>query len=174
MHLDSANAKILEAQNADVTELQSSPPLLRWTQLDRALPLPLNLGDPMTEFMLKVSELAKIDQEVLRISGLKLNRYLLKIDLREIGSFSREELAAGVNLAIYPTPMEQQARELDAIEAKRTRLDESRFLLVDEGLGVAKDRSAAGTLETADEELERAQRAKAFPIPHTFELIAQQ
>lgn len=174
VHLDSASAKTLEAKNADVTELQSSPTLLRWTQLDHALPLPLNLDDPMTQFMLKVSDLAKIDQQVLRISGLKLNRYLLKIDLREIASFTREELAAGVNLAVYPTPMEQQARELDAIEAKRTRLDEARFLLADEGLGVANDRSAAGTLEAADEELERAQRTKAFPVPHTFELIAQQ
>jgi hypothetical protein len=55
--------------------------------------------------------------------------YTLTIDDRVIGYLSREQLAAGVNLAMYATPMQSQAGEVDGIEQQRIRLDEANFIL---------------------------------------------
>jgi hypothetical protein len=43
---------------------------LRWTQLDEALPLPLDLNDAMTTVLLKVSEIEQLDRQLMRIRVL--------------------------------------------------------------------------------------------------------
>jgi hypothetical protein len=50
-----------------------------------------------------------LDSETLQVSGLGESNYSLKIDGRPIGTFSRAQLAQGINLAMFDTPMMQQA-----------------------------------------------------------------
>ena len=173
VQLDADSEKVLDAQNAAVTGIQRTLTGLRWTQLDRSLPLPLNLSDPMMQFLLKISDLGSVDQQMLRLQGLKAPRYTLKIDGARVASFTREELAAGVNLAFYPTPMENQAKDVDWIEVRRTKLDEARFMLIGEGLNVEGSGEAAKTLELAQAAMAREQREKAQPKAHAFELAAE-
>lgn len=50
-----------------------------------------------------------LDSEMLQVSGLKDASYQLAIDGKTVGTFGREQLAHGINLAKYDTPMMDQA-----------------------------------------------------------------
>ena len=173
VHFDAAKGEVVNAQNTNVTGLERYSDGLRWTQIDQALPLPLNLNDGMIQFLLKISNLANIDQQVLQVSGLSATNYTLTIDAKKVASFTREELTAGVNLALYPTPMESQARDVDYSEVRRAKLDEARFMITSEGLKVAGTDAAAKTLDLAQDEIAHDQREKAQPKSHTFELVPE-
>jgi hypothetical protein len=51
----------------------------------------------------------QLDAEILKVGGLQAPSYSLAIDGESVARFSREQLAAGVNLAEYETPMMDQA-----------------------------------------------------------------
>ena len=57
----------------------------------------------------RASDLESLDQEPLVVTGLASGRFELKIDGQSVGTFSDAELAKGVNLARYRTPMVWQA-----------------------------------------------------------------
>ncbi|MGA2807357.1 MAG: SGNH/GDSL hydrolase family protein [Terracidiphilus sp.] len=168
--LDALQGKATAIENAQVAGLTVKEGSVQWTQTDNALPLPLPLDDAMIRFVLGISNLADMDREMLRVDGLPAARYSLKIDGQTIASFTREECAGGVNLALYNTPMESQAKGVDGIELERTRLDEAHFILAVEDPKVAGDADATKTMEAKDAVLQAEQRKEAQPKPHRFEL----
>jgi lysophospholipase L1-like esterase len=168
--IDASHAKVMTSQNTRLEDLAMKDGKLHWTQTDDALPLPLNLEDPMIRFVLSVSDLAAMDQQTLRVEGLPAANYTLKIDDRAVDSFSREQLAAGVNLALYSTSMQSQAKEVDSLEQKRARLDETHFILAIEKPQVDRANSASEVMRAQDEEFAKQQRKSAQPQPHHFEL----
>lgn len=168
--IDAARQKPVAAENSAIAELSSKDGSLRWTQTDNALPLPLPLDDGMIQFVLGLSSLADLDRQMLRVEGLTASRYTVGIDGREVASFTREQLAVGVNLALYPTPMVSQAKGVDGIELKRSRLDEARFLTAIENPAALKKDDATRDLQAEDAALAEEQRKAAQPKPHHFEL----
>ena len=54
----------------------------------------------------------KLDAETLKVTGLQSANYALKIDGNTVGTFSKGQLAQGINLARYDTPMMQQANKV--------------------------------------------------------------
>jgi lysophospholipase L1-like esterase len=170
VQLDAALGKVTATENAQVSDLTVKDGTLHWTQTDNALPLPLQLDDGMIQFVLSSSNLEAMDQQLLRVNGLPAARYALEIDGKRIASFTREELATGVNLALYATPMENQAKGVDGIEIKRTRLDEARFLLAIEDPKPDGDADALRALQAKDAMLAEEQSKLAQPKPHRFEL----
>ncbi len=170
VQLDATTAKAVAAENTQVSDLTVKDGRLQWTQTDNALPLPLHLDDAMIQYVLGISGLEAMDQQLLRVNGLPATRYTLEIDGTKIASFPLEQLAAGVNLAIYATPMENQAKGVDGIEIKRTRLDEVHFLLAIEDPKAGDNAGALKALEAKDAALAGEQRKLAQPKPHRFEL----
>ena len=168
VHLDAAKGQLLTTENAQVTDLTLRDGSVSWTQIDHALPLPLPLYDGTTQFVLAASELAEMDQQMLRVEGLNADTYTLKIDEHTIGSFTREQLSAGINLALLATPMENQAKDVDGIERTRMRLDETVFNLVIETPKVEGAAEAAKTIRLKDAALAEEQRKAAQPKPHRF------
>jgi lysophospholipase L1-like esterase len=66
--------------------------------------------NPVAALVTKLSGMYEaLDAETLRVSGLEGNSYVFKIDGHMVGTFSREQLADGINLARYDTPMMEQA-----------------------------------------------------------------
>ncbi len=66
--------------------------------------------NPVAALVTKLSGMYEaLDNETLRVSGLDKSEYTLKIDGQPVGTFSREQLAHGINLARYDTPMMDQA-----------------------------------------------------------------
>ena len=170
LQLDVATKKVAAKENTQIADLEVGESELHWTQTDNALPLPLSLDDGLIQFVLGVSELAAIDQQLLFVTGLPAARYTLKMDEKKIATFTREQLSSGVNLALYATPMESEAKGVDGIEQKRMRLDEARFLLVIEDPTVANAAEATSAIEAKDAALAAEQRKLAQPKPHRFEL----
>jgi lysophospholipase L1-like esterase len=73
---------------------------------------PLNSStiNPVAAMVTRLSKMYQdLDSETLRVSGLNGSRYALKIDGQGVGTFSKDQLAHGINLAKYDTPMMDQA-----------------------------------------------------------------
>ncbi len=69
--------------------------------------------DPAAALIVRLSGFyGALDREPLQVEGLKTGRYELKINGTPVGTFSAEQLHAGVNLAEYHTPMMDQARQV--------------------------------------------------------------
>jgi lysophospholipase L1-like esterase len=172
VQLDATETRVLSSQNAQVTDLTFKDGTITWTQLDNALPLPLPLHNGMIQFVLETSNLSALDRQMLRVDNLRAEHHTLKIDGRVIGSFTREQLASGVNLALLSTPMESQAKDVDGIEEERARLDQAVFNLAIEDPKVDGEAEAARVIRVKDAALAEEQRKAAQPKPHRFELAA--
>jgi lysophospholipase L1-like esterase len=170
LQIDAATGKTVTVDNTQVTDLKLADGKLQWTQTDNALPLPLPLDDGMIQFVLSVTDLAAMDQQLLRVNGLPAARYALGIDGHKIATFTREQLASGVNLALLATPMQSQAKGVDGIEIKRTKLDEVHFILAIDDPKAAHAAEAVSAIEEKDAGLVAEQRKLARPKPHQFEL----
>ncbi len=130
--IDSTNSSVTESERTQVSGVSNLHHRLSWDQLDQALPLPFNLDNPLMNFVLRVSDLANWDQEVLRVNGLSAGEYELSIDGKAAGRFSSSQLGTGVNLALLETPMWQQARDYDDALAQRSSLEDAAFILMAE------------------------------------------
>ena len=173
VRVDAAQAKVTATERTAITDLAVKDGQVRWTQKDEALPLPLELHDGMIQFVLEIGNLASMDRQMMRVEGLTAARYTLKIDGHAVGTFKREELAAGVNLALYPTPMQGQAKGVDGLEQKRARLNEASFILGIEEPKAAGSDDAVKAIEAKDAALAEEQRKEAQPKPHAFELLVE-
>lgn len=171
--LDAARTEIANQQNTTVSGLSATDTGLRWTQLDRALPLPLELNNRMTQFLLEISDIASLDRQMLRVTGLSAAAYMLEIDGKRIGTFSRQELAQGVNLAMYSTPMEQQAKSIDWTAQDRAKLSGTRFDLMFEGDKIPGEANAVRVLDALDEKMIDGEYKTAQPKPHMFTLTEE-
>jgi hypothetical protein len=114
-----------------------------------------------------------MDQEILRVDHLTAARYALKIDGRNVARFDRSQLEQGVNLALYDTPMEGQARGVDGSEQKRMRLEDTHFIVVQEGPQLPDEAGMNKALDEKDAMLSADQRNNAQPKAHVFELDPQ-
>ncbi|HZU25070.1 MAG TPA: SGNH/GDSL hydrolase family protein, partial [Bryobacteraceae bacterium] len=105
------------ADHAQVTELSAASGLA-WTQLDDALPLPFaawNKGknDGPLSLVFNSSDVTEaLNEEGLRVTGLKDGVYSLKIDGEDAGTFNNDRLAQGINLGLLSTPMAKQAKKV--------------------------------------------------------------
>jgi len=72
--------------------------------------MPVDMNDPVVALAVNSSDFVQaLNQQPLKVTGLRAERYRLLIDLIEVGVFTREQLAEGINLAMLPTPMAKQA-----------------------------------------------------------------
>jgi len=120
----------------------------------------------MTPMLLGVSDLAQLDQEILHVESLIPGQYDLLIDGKAVAAFTRDELQHGVNLALFKTPMLEQARDIDSREDQRVALDHARFILsadvkLGSHSGVAED-----ALNQASDELAATILKDLDPKPH--------
>lgn len=171
--LDAAKGTVLEGEHAHVSVLEQKSTGLSWTQLDDALPLPLPLENEMMQFVLDISDLSAMDQQILQVSGLPQQRYSLKIDGKAIASFSREQLTKGINLALFPTPMGNQAKDVDGLERERSELDEAVFLLTINDSKSAVDPATIKSIDAKNASKLEEQRKACKPLSHRFELVAE-
>ena len=167
------DGKVEEAYNASVTEVRVEQGRIAWKQMDGALPLPLELNDPFTGFLFKVSDLERMDRQLLHLNGLAMPRYTLSIDGQKVGSFTREELSEGINLATLQTPMEQQAKAIDWAADDRAKLSGTRFNLLTENAAIPSRQEALAALDALDHRMIALEYENAQPKAHVFELDAE-
>jgi lysophospholipase L1-like esterase len=174
VELNAGTASIISAQRTSVIGLTSGVTGLKWEQKDEALPLPLDLNDSLMQMVLRLTDLASLDQQTLRVTGLKPGKYNLLIDQRKIpGPFSSEQLSAGINLALMPTPMVSQAREVSGTLDNRSKLEQADFFLRVETSASGKD-CASQSLSEGEQDYNRKVRENLVIKQHQFEIAPLQ
>ena len=168
--LRATDAALTGSERTAVSDLKKSSSGLEWTQLDEALPLPLDFNNAMTTLLLQISDIGDIDRQMLRVDGLAPGNYDLKIDGKPIASFSSAELQNGVNLALLKTPMLEQSREIASKEEERAEFDRAQFALSSNVKRIATTGIAGSTLRAAQDDLDAEARKELSPKPHHFEL----
>ncbi len=172
--LDAVHAKVSSAQKADITQLTRTSGGVTWSQLDASLPLPLDLGDVLTQILIKSSDIAQLDRQTLQVRGLNEGTYTLLIDGKSIASYTQQQLATGVNLALLDTPMEQQARSVDWDGGeRRAKLSATRLSLKAQTPAIAGREDAVRTLDALDTAMVDLEYQHAQPKIHHFELKVQ-
>jgi lysophospholipase L1-like esterase len=152
---------------------------LRWTEIDEALPLPLQ---PMAEadntgavaLALKSSDIwSALNQETLRVTGLATGHYTLRIDSKGVGEFTNAQLGEGINLAMYVTPMTEQAMTVLNLTTSHNQIHFERWRHIQVPLQDKIEPSLDGALAAMDRleaDIVRQQREASHPKPHQFEL----
>lgn len=154
------------AANTKVTAVDTQNGLA-WTQLDSALPMPLDPKDTTLALAVKSSDFMEtLNQQPLKVKGLKAGDYELAIDGEVLGSFSASQLADGINLAAMQTPMAKQAADVHALTLKRSLIHNTRWRTLQ--VPMANDplttlAPAMAALDTLDNELASHQRFTAQP-----------
>lgn len=173
VHVDAGMKPGAQVSNTEISELGKNANHLRWTQVDKALPLPFGPldTDPLMQLVLSSSDLiSALDMETLRVTSLVAGSYKLQIDGRKIGEFSAEQLATGINLALLETPMIEQARQLATDTEIRTTIDRQLFDLVVKPEDQVTPETVKQLAETEEKAIAR-QRADAHPVAHHYELL---
>jgi lysophospholipase L1-like esterase len=172
--VDAATAVVAAEFNADVTHLAKTPAGLSWTQQDHALPLPFGPldADPQTELALRSSDLiTALDQETLKVTGLAVGSYQLKIDDRLIGTYSAEKLEKGVNLALLETPMLEQSRRVAHDTDLKNGTDRPWFEMNAKSPDEIVPETLKALADASDKAAAQA-RKDALPVPHRYEIAA--
>jgi lysophospholipase L1-like esterase len=177
VEIDAVTGRATKAENSIVTDLLSGNSL-SWTQTDKALPMPLDLKDPISTLAIRSSDFVQsLDQQPLKVTGLKAANYALVIDGEEVGIFGREALTEGLNLAVLPTPMVRQAASVHALTLKHNNIHFARWRQIQlplENDPLVEKPLVLGALDSLESEIVQSQRAMAQPKPHRFELNPQQ
>jgi hypothetical protein len=178
VEINAAGPAVAKIANAQVTDLAAGE-RVSWTQMDAALPMPIDTKDEVLALALRASDFVEaMNQEPLRVTGLTAARYTLKIDGQAVGTFTKEEWAKGVNLATLPTPMAKQAAAVHDLTLRHNVVHFARWRLA----GVNLDniavpaphlKAAADALDTLEADVLVEQRAAAQPKSHKYELGAE-
>jgi lysophospholipase L1-like esterase len=168
--LNAARGEVIEKDRTTVTDVEKTATGLKWSERDDALPLPFDYNNAMIPMLLKISDLVQMDQMTLRVEALAPGRYEVLADGKTIGSFSRDELQRGVNLALYKSPMVNEARDVDWNEERRATFDLTRFVLGTEIKKTPTSAVAEDKLREAEDEFDAGARKAVDLKVHQFEL----
>lgn len=175
--LDAASRKVVRAENTRVSALTFSAGALSWSQLDAALPMPVDMSDAVIALAVRSSDFVeKLNRQPLRVTGLAEGNYELFIDGQRTGGFTAGQLAAGINLAILETPMTAQAAEVHKLTLQHTALHQTRWRAFQVPYATAADPvkkhlpAVMNALDAAEDAAVAMQRAAAQPVAHHYEL----
>jgi lysophospholipase L1-like esterase len=176
VQIDAIAVRAVRADNTEVSGLKASDGLT-WTQTDKALPMPVNMEDPVVKLAMQSSDFFRaVDWQPLKVTGLKDGQYLLKIDGQEVGIFTREQLAEGLNLAELPTPMLKQSEVVHNFTVKHNNVHAARWRELQVALGqqpLPHKAEAIEALDKVEADLVAMQRQAAQPRAYHYELLPQ-
>jgi len=178
--IDAAAGKS-ETKACTVAKLKASAASVSFERLDDALPVPvLKEWLPVLPY---VNQLKDLNWYGLKVTGLDKGKYKLEIDGKEAGTFTSEELAAGVNVGnLQAGPIYEQGQNLlKAITAKNQQVHQRfrgvlMFQAPDWLADVAAERKPAELSKRMDKinALQADIYKMAQPTPRQFELKAVQ
>lgn len=169
--IDGHAAVVQQSSNASVDHLAADGSTLRWTETENALPLAFDINNAFQQKILLLTDIQKqLNQEPLRVTGLTPGNFTLTIDDQAVGVFSAADLAGGINLAEYHTPMRDQAQRVSWSISDRIKANQVHMSMM---MNEPANASAAQTndaVEAFEDSLENRIYADAAPRPHTFTL----
>ena len=176
VEIDAASKRLVNAENATVAGLDNANGVA-WTETDSALPMPVNLNDPVVALAVRSADFVDaLDREGLKVTGLSAPRYDLKIDGEEVGTFGKQQLEEGINLAVLPTPMAKQAMAVHELTLKHNNVHFARWREVQVPLETDPSSHKQGAIDALDRlesDLIGEQRAAAQPKARHYRLTPQ-
>lgn len=178
VEIDGKGQAVVQTKATKIADLKPAAGGLSWTQLDDALPMPVDMKDAVTALAVQSSDLMQtLNQQTLKVTGLTGGKYALAIDDAPVGEFSGADLAQGVNLASLPTPMLKQAMDVHKLTLQHNDIHFRRWRQVQVPFAGSKPervQAAVKELIAALDEEEAAvvqqQRAAARPVEHRYSL----
>jgi lysophospholipase L1-like esterase len=175
--LDAASGRTVKADNTAIANFKNDK-TLTWTETDNCLPFPIDMTDPLVSLVMKSSDFIKmLNQETLQVQGLTETSYTLAIDGTVVGKFTPAELADGINLASFPTPMEVQAKQVMALTVQHNDKHFLRWRTLQVPLSVDASPEVLQALavilkvqDNQEQDIVKRQRAAAIPLPHQYTL----
>jgi len=182
IHADGTRVKLDHTEHAVVTDLANTNGSVLWTETDDALPLPFAQwqvmwgAGPAVGLVIGSSDItAALNEEPVRVSGLKDGVYSIRIDGTSIGTFTNDQLAQGVNLALLKTPMTEQAMSVYKLTTEHSDLHYDRWRHVEVPFATLPTAAAAmSSINELEASVVEKQRALAIPKPHKFEVAPLQ
>ena len=172
--IDFDNMRVEEERNTRAEHLVRNGAAFSWTQMDGSLPMPVDLKNPLVKLVLRCSGFVKaLDQEKLTVKHLSALSYVLKIDGKSVGTFTSQKLAAGINLAVLPTPMTQQAQQVHKLTLEHNDLHGAyveSIQVPSEGGSWPHRKEALKALDQLEQDMVERQRAEAQPKMHHYSL----
>jgi hypothetical protein len=115
-----------------------------------------------------------LNQQILKVHGLKRGTYSLKIDGTSIGAFNDDQLSAGINLALLKTPATDQAMKVYQLAVSHEEIHFDRWRNIQVALDedhLAQTTPAMDSLDAVDDAVAAKMREVAQPVPHQFRLV---
>ncbi len=118
INVDAKKKKTGKLVNASVEKITASAGKVEFDVLEKALPVVV--PEDARPALKMVPFMQELNQETLKVKGLKKGRYQLTIDGETVGEFDAAELKRGVNLAENAnTPQYKQSEQVTKIMAER-------------------------------------------------------
>jgi hypothetical protein len=95
--IDASAAKATAGTGCTISNVTGSPQRLEFDRLDNGLPFNRGLFFNLNFFAIPLPD--EMNRYLLKVSGLKPGKYTIDVDERALGTFTAEQLTAGVNLA---------------------------------------------------------------------------
>lgn len=171
--------RIESAQSAKVSGVSGGAEI-SWTELDDALPLPFAQWQGMwgagpVSLVIKSSDITQnLNQQILKVKGLKNGTYSLKIDGASVGAFNNEEFNAGINLALLKTPSTEQALKVYQLATSHEEIHFDQWRNVQVSLqdyNLAEAQPAIAALKSLDDAIATKMREAGRPVEHHFEIV---
>jgi lysophospholipase L1-like esterase len=180
--IDAAKPKLelKSSEHATVSDLFRDNGIA-WTELDDALPLPFAQwqdmwggGDAVGLVLASSDITATLNEEPLRVTGLKNGAYSVKIDGQSVGAFNNDELAKGINLALLKTPMTAQAMKVYELTTKREDVFHDRWRTIQVPLAdynLPQTQQVMDSMNALEKAITQQQHEAAQPKTHKFEIV---
>jgi len=170
--IDGHAGQVADAQNATVDHVERGEKgELRWTEKENSLPLIFERNNEMQSLLLDLTDIQQqLNQETLRVTGFEAGQYTLAIDGEPVGAFSADELAKGINLADYATPMRSQSQHVGWILSDRETAHALHQTMAIRKFDTAGQNGVPDVMSAFENSLEDSIYEEAAPKPHTFTL----
>lgn len=107
-------------KTCEVTNLKIAENAITFTRTDNALPAFLDQDAELTQKYVPIQ--SELDDYHFSVTGLKAGNWKLTVQGQEVGTFSADALANGVNLAQYPGPWKKLADEINDMSYQQEHL----------------------------------------------------
>jgi len=132
-----AGTRGVAADRALVKNLRVTPQSVTFTRIDRAFP---TYFDPEAAAVFPYAPIQQdLNQYPLRVTGLQSGDWKLTVDNVEVGVFSAEDLAAGVDLGARPGPWQKLGEQVNDTAATQEWIYRTRWKQLGVLLGVPEE-----------------------------------
>jgi lysophospholipase L1-like esterase len=173
VRLDAAAPKLLGATGCTVTKLAAKDGGLSFTRLDEGLPFNYGIFYGLHYRFVPVPD--ELNRYLLTVTNLPKGRYEVRADDRGAGTFTAEQLAAGVNIAsTTPDPWQPggpwnaQANLLKSLTEARYEVLSAKADARQQLPGSPATRALAPQADRFDAQIVEMQRTVAKPRPYSF------